>query len=203
MKRLLLAFLLIFGINSAQAQVITGVETQERVVKLPEDAGNWHVSVFGSPNDAKFQEIQAWFDTDPALRKLRSRTHYHPIATNDPMFSRYAAVTPRTPCIRLQSSDGTRVYEVSGPNVPMTPHALTSAMNAAIFRRCPDGNCNPQPQPAPVEPAPVEPNVSPFDTMPDSTPESDFSWLIAILAGLGGAGGGVASWWKSQYFDQA
>jgi hypothetical protein len=177
---------------------------EERVINLPADQGKWHISVVGNPRNAKYQVVKGWFDSHPNLKHLKAQTHFHPIVTTSAMYrNRYAKNTPRVPCVRIQSADGTVMYQVCGQDIPMSADALDQAIRTELFRRrrCqPNPHPSPQPQPAPIpDPAPQPlDHVGPPDVTPPISSMPPWWLLIGLL--MAGSGAGVAAKWKETYY---
>ena len=181
------------------------LHAQERVVNLPADESKWHISVVGNPRNARYQTVKDWFDSHPNLKHLKAQTHFHPIVTTTAMFrDRYAQNTPKVPCIRIQSADGTVMYQVCGQDIPMSADALDQAIRTELFRRrrcCPTPQPQPQPEPTPIpdpEPQPLD-HVGPPDVAP--VPMSGLPpWWLIVGLGVLGVGAGVAAQWKETYY---
>ena len=182
---------------------MNGVLAEERVINLPQDQDKWYVSVVGNANDARYNEILGWFDSNPSLAKLKDQVHFCPVASDTAIYKeRYSANVKGLPTVRMQKSDGTVVYEAAGKNLPMTAAGLNGALAGAVseaqglrpilpWRRDADNRLNdlerpkPQPQPQPdPEPQPIDdggtPTVEPEAALPD--------WLLAPICGAGFAG---------------
>jgi hypothetical protein len=176
---------------------------EERVIDLPADQGKWYVTVFGDPTDAKYRSLKGWFDTHPSLKHLKGQTHFHAIATNTTMYrQRYAASTPKLPCVRIQAADSRVMFQVCGRDIPMSADALDQAIRTELFRRrCPQPQPQPQPEPQPKpDPAPQPlDHVGPPDVAPE--PKSSLPpWWLLVGLGVLGAGAGVVAKWKETYY---
>ena len=111
-----------------------GVDSQERIVKLPEDGSKWHVSVVGQ--GTRYSEVLGWFDSVPRLKTLKNQVMFHPVMPSDPIYAeRYAPNTKTLPMVRVQNEKGVVFFEVAGQNIPMTGEALYSAIAAAVSGR--------------------------------------------------------------------
>ncbi len=192
---------------------------EERVTKLPQDSGKPYLTVVTEPGNA----VPGWFN-EGNLKFLRNRAHFTVYASNTAIYKdRYAKFTPALPLVRLQTADGKVVYQASGANFPSSASAMereiAQAMSEASIKSgferrrgpcplCPNKRspCRPfQPEPettpADPDPQPLDPEVVP-DTV-DSAPSSDLPpWWAAVLAGAVGAGAGVFSWWKKEYYGR-
>lgn len=204
------AYVLLAAANCfAQATVDseTGVVySQERVIQLPQDDGKMHLSVVAQDNE-RGKQIIGWFHKNSDLVAIRNQCHFHEIDSASLIFkTRYAKSVPSIPCIRLQSPDGTVVYQISGEDIPLTSEALVknlslvadATQNFSLRRdgrikfewernRCPRPNPEPPPQPNDDLVQPVGPDVQ-----PDVEPSSRFPWsttlgLMAVAALIGGA----------------
>ena len=204
MNKLLLCVLCLLAAFAAVvpcfADTVNGVLAEERVINLPQDQDKWYVSVVGNANDARYDEILGWFDSNPNLAKLKDQVHFCPVASDTAIYKeRYSANVKGLPTVRMQKSDGTVVYEAAGKNLPMTAAGLNGALAGAVsdsqglrpilpWRRDTDNRLNdlerpkPQPQPQPdPEPQPIDdggtPTVEPDAALPD--------WLLAPICGAG------------------
>ena len=67
MNKLLLCVLCVLALFAAVvpcfADTVNGVLAEERVVNLPNDQGKWYISVVGNANDARYNEVLGWFET--------------------------------------------------------------------------------------------------------------------------------------------
>jgi hypothetical protein len=203
------------------ADGVNGVICEERVINLPQDQGGWYISVVGAIGDANYQRVLGWFNTDAKMKKLRDTVHFCPVATDTAIYrERYAMTTglykiTALPCVRLQRSDGSVVYQACGKNIPMTSQGLYGAlangvqMSEGIFpilpwrremeRRCPCPQPNPNPNPNP-DPDPEPQPIGPPDAPDVPEVESDLPpvWLIVLML-VAGVGAGVAYQWKKTY----
>ena len=202
MNKLLLCVLCLLAAFAAIvpcfADTVNGVLAEERVINLPQDQDKWYVSVVGNANDARYDEILGWFDSNQSLAKLKDQVHFCPVASDTAIYKeRYSANVKGLPTVRMQKSDGTVVYEAAGKNLPMTAAGLNGALAGAVsdsqglrpilpWRRDTDHRLNdlerpkPQPQPQPdPEPQPIDdggtPTVEPEAALPD--------WLLAPICG--------------------
>lgn len=212
---LCLALISVVGLaTTVSADPTGGVLAQERVVNLPADQGKWYVSVVGSPSDVK--QLMTWFNDTPELKKLKDQVHFYQVTTGTAVYTeRYAPNIKGLPTVRLQTSDGTVVYEASGKRIPASPEALYSAMAINIqssqgvvtecWRR---RHCKPNPAPQPDPQNPDEepesdPEAQPLDDggIPQVNPlESQLpAWWAVVVALIVGAGIGVAQAWKEEH----
>ena len=71
------------------------------------------------PNDARYNEVLGWFDSNPSLAKLKDQVHFCPVASDTAIYKeRYSANVKGLPTVRMQKSDGTVVYEAAGRTFP-------------------------------------------------------------------------------------
>lgn len=178
-------------------------------VPLPEDGQKWQLTVItqdGYAANSREAKIVAAFDTDPWLRDLKSKSHFHhitPSKSGQAIFDSWAATTA-LPAVILQEpgdvqADGTRiwtvVYRAQAGRVPDDSRLLRDdikEMLKELFKKprprpwiCPP-KPEPAPAPAPVPPAPVTPAPDVVPHTPDVAPEPvDNSGTVALLAGLG------------------
>jgi len=202
MNKLLLTVLCVFMLLAAVApclaDTMNGVLAEERVVNLPNDQGKWYISVVGNANDAGYQEILGWFESNTNLIKLRNQVHFCPVTTDTAVYTeRYAPNVKALPTVRMQNAAGNVIYEASAKDIPLTAAGLNGALaNAAgeaqrlrpllpwrreMERRCPAPNPNPQPNPTPQpspdpEPQPIDDSASPIvDAV-----ESLLAWYVVV-----------------------
>jgi len=174
MNKLILCVLCVLALFAAVvpcfADTVNGVLAEERVVNLPNDQGKWYISVVGNANDARYNVVLGWFDSNPSLAKLKDQVHFCPVANDTAIYKeRYSANIKGLPTVRMQKPDGTVVYEAAGRNLPMTAAGLNGALAGAVseaqglrpalpWRRDADNRLNnldrpkPQPQPQPQPP---------------------------------------------------
>lgn len=208
MLRVLLAAIMLLAATctSAKAEVKAdsayGVKYAEaRVINLPQDENKLYLSVIGSPSDATFATIQNWFETVPELKSVKAQTHFNAIETTSEMYhSRYASTIKGTPCVRLQTADGTVVYECAGRNIPMSAQALSNSINTECLRRW-RRNCCPKPQPEPLPEPEPEPDLNVPAPQPEPAPAFPWGLLAAVVAGglLVGNATGVVKKMKDTY----
>lgn len=199
MNRLLLSICLVLAMfaavvpSFADTATVNGVLAQERVVNLPQDQGKWYVSVVGDANDARYQQLLSWFDTNEQLKGLRDQVHYYRIRTDGAMYrDRYAPNVKGLPTVRVQDASAVVIYEAAGANIPMTPEGLYGAIANDVskvtgrplllpWRRnhthpnngpCPTPNPNPNPVPVPPDPP-----APPLDPGPSGPPKVDTQGL--------------------------
>jgi len=195
---LLLAILLFAAISFCFA----GVNSQARVVKLPEDGSKWYVSVVGS--DARYQEILGWFNTHEKLSALKNATHFCPITTESPLYKeRYAPNCKALPTVRVQDSKGVVIYEAAGKQIPLTAGGLYGAIAESSnghellpWRR---KHSQPMPTPAPVTPQPnPDPAPEPIDDGGTPVIENVFEvgGGLLLVCGLALLAGGILSEWE-------
>jgi hypothetical protein len=190
MSRVFLSLLLILTVTPLYAQTNYGVNAKERVVKLPEDASKWHVSVVGQGE--RYQTILGWFDNG-RLKELKAQVMFHPVTPSDPIYAdRYAPNTKTLPMVRVQNEKGSTIFEAAGDNIPMTGEGLYAAIASAVngseewlpWRRNNKKDSEPTPEPVvpdtDPEPQPLDnggaPVLEPVDELPNLLP------LIACVA---------------------
>lgn len=197
------------------------MHTQERVINLPNDGGNWYLSLYGDPADPRYQQLKQWFHTNSVLVDFRKQTHYNEISSNHPRYQRYAETMPGLPCIRLQNSKGIVVSEFWDDNIPMTDTALVQGIKGdmqdktswgCLRRRrnpsptpAPDTNPTPKPQPVPTPidtPPKFEPDPEPDpEVEPAPEPKQGFPWLLAFLSAAIGGGVGVVQGYQNEHLS--
>lgn len=207
--------------SSPKTDAAHGVRyTQEQIVNLPQDQNKFYTTIIGTPGEAKFEAIKKWFTDVPELKSVKAQTHFNAIETTSIMFKeRYATTVKNTPCVRVQTADGTTLFQCSGHNVPMSGEALTKAINTQCLRRWRQNrNAGPNPDTTPdTTPAPDEGDFQP-DVGPDTTPldsddsDSDdtltdeaykFPWVLVLSTLTGGlfvgAGSMVVTLYRKKY----
>jgi hypothetical protein len=138
MNKLLLSVLCVLALFVAAIPCLAdntanGVLAEERVVNLPNDQAKWYISVVGDTNDARYNEILGWFDSNTNLNKLKSQVHFNPVTTDTAIYKeRYAPNVSGVPTVRLQKANGDVIYEASGVDIPMTASGLNGAMANAV-----------------------------------------------------------------------
>jgi hypothetical protein len=186
-------------------------DTQERVAP-PEDSDAFHLSVVGIVNNAEYQRVLSWFQTDEDLAALRRSVHFHPVKAGSAIYEeRYAQNIHGLPTIRLQNGQGGVLYESWGANVPKSADALASAIEAKtnqlfdppllpwrrnMQQKCgPGDGCGPQgcPQreltPEDLMESDFGPPLPEFTAPVEPEPQGVPVWLCVVLA-LVSAGGG-------------
>lgn len=212
MKTLAFAILMAIGMallpsQATPADMLGGV--QEQILQLPNDGGQWFLSIFGDADDPQFQKLQGWLQTHDGLASLVAQTHYNEFTSDGIRFrERYADTMPGLPCIRMQNSKGIVTSEFWGEFIPGSAEVLFNGMAADISDKTSWGCLKrrrkpcPQPQPEPVPvpaPTPVEPPVDkPPVVVPPTTPTPapGFPWILALASGLIGFGVGIGQGFK-------
>jgi len=204
------------------ADTVNGVLAEERIVNLPQDSAKWYVSVVGNTNDARYNEIVGWFNTNVSLTKLRDQVHFCPVTSDTGIYKeRYSGNVKGLPTVRVQKPDGAVVYEAAGKNVPMTAGGLNGAIAGAVSnaqglrpvlpwrremeRRCPgpcptpNPNPNPEPQPDP-EPQPIDDGGAPI--LDEQPAEISVPWGLLPPLCLAGLVVGVACGYGRQLYGK-
>ena len=171
------------------------MNTQERILQLPDDAGRWYVTILGDSD-----EITTWFDTHAGLKNLKAQAHFNVYPTTSLEYQQKYQ-RPGKLCVRVQNHKGVIVSEFWDEYLPMTPDALYEGIRGDIQDKtswgCPLRRRQPTPTP---EPAPISPPIAPdiIPVKPDLKPMGTIQKAAdtAILIGLGVlatlAGGGIA-----------
>lgn len=206
----------------AFASASDGVNTEERVVNLPQDQDAWYISVVGDGDP--YKELLNWFVEDEDLERIKSQVKFRQVEAGTDMYNtRYADNVSGLPTVRMQKPDGTVVYEASGDEIPYTSQALYGALADSAngtqgilrpwrhgakpylpWRRKMEDQCKPQPAPCPnpepVEPEPVivDPPVGP-PVFVDEGPGWGAFLGLSFLGLLIGAGIGLAQSLKKEY----
>jgi hypothetical protein len=185
---------------------------EERIISLPQDQGRWFVTLFGDPRDARFQDLQRWFQNHTGLKHLRSQTHFNIYSTDNIRYrQRYAKTMPGLPCVRVQTNKGVVASEFWSDYIPMSPDALYAGIRGDLAdkaswgclrkrRCCPRPRPQPEPEPVPEPEPQPEPEPEPEPQPPElpTKPVSRFPWLLTILAGLIGGGIGFYQGWRDE-----
>jgi hypothetical protein len=197
------------------AEPVYGVNgTQERVITLPQDQGQWYVSVFGNLTDTKYKQVKEWFRSHPGLINLRGQVHYNEYIENGPRYQRYAKTMPGLPCIRVQNSKGKVISEFWGEYIPLSSASLyrgickdmskvkavkTGGPLRCLKRKCCPNRNPPEPEPTP-EPTPTTDTPPVVDTPPVT--QGSFPWLLLGLSIVTGGGIGVAQGYREQHYPK-
>src|SRR5271157_5228809 len=134
MKNFLICVCLMAALLAALAPCIAatpanGVIAKERIITLPQDQGAWYLSVVGDPQDARFKEIQSWFDSNDALLKLRNSTHYNVVTDGSAIFNeRYESNTPALPMVRIQNAEGIVYCQLCEDEIPLTELTVDNSL---------------------------------------------------------------------------
>jgi len=168
------------------------VVVQDRIIDLPEDGSHFYLTVFLGDNwkaRPRDREIAAWFDTHPALRSLRTQTHFTILDPSSRLFqTRWPSWRNSLPAVMLQQGNphtGRVCYKVGPAMMPVTADELALQLDASLdaLRICPRPTPRPTPVPVVVPVTPEIPDVIPQDT---ATPSdgSAVAVIIAVLAGI-------------------
>ena len=151
MRKFLIAFALLASVacvatcqaQETRADAAYGVRyAQEQVIQLPQDQNKLYLTVFGAEGEYRYEQLKSWIANDPQLSALKAQTVYNQYRTDSVMFrERYAQGISQVPCVRLQTAQGTMVYEALGTTVPMSAEALYNGIAEGCLKR----NCCPQP----------------------------------------------------------
>lgn len=206
---------------------VNGVLVEERVVNLPQDQNKWYISVVGDANEARYQQVLGWFDTNENLKQLKDQVHFCRVKYGTAIFNeRYAPNIKGLPTVRVQDSQGVVIYEASANNLPMTPEALYTAIANNVqtaqgcrpllpwrremerrTRPCPGpGPCpTPNPQPDPdtdPAPQPITPDPGPPNLQPSPVQSLLPPWWAMLLAVIAGGAVGVGIKWRETYQEK-
>jgi len=158
---------------------------EERIIHLPEDGHDYHVSVFVHDDWEKRPDerrLVAWWDADPRLSQVRSQVHFHVYPKSDPIYEeRFAQYIQVLPAVVIQDPEGSVWHKESGAAVSRSANELGDRV-ARIFRRpcpCPQPSPEPVPDPTPTPPVPI-PDIN-IDVGPNVPPQPEFPWLIAVI----------------------
>lgn len=189
---------------AAPAQVV-----QQQIVDLPQDAGNWYVSVClhddwrSRPLD---RAVASWWNIHPRLVSIKTQTHYKIYVESDPIYkTTLAKLIGPLPCILVQDSSGTVIYKSSGENVGSDGDEIANDIGRIfpIFplrpRPCPGPNPCPKPD---VKPD-VKPNVDvDLKVIPDVKPAkpagADFPWVLLVVVVVLASGATLVKYFKDE-----
>ena len=201
MKQLLIALCLLCSCQVADARPGRyRPPAQERIFKLPQDAGKPYLTLTGNPTTGRVRELDGWFRSHPQLSQVANQTHYRVIDSGSPLAARLKPIAAGT-VVRLQDAEGRVIAELANGEIPVSPEALTRALNAelpqCIFRRN-RGGCPIEPQP----PAVVVPDDPPAQPLDDYSPPADespsFPWLLlgcVVVSSF--CGGSLLQWYRT------
>jgi hypothetical protein len=177
-KCLIAACLVLMATASATRAEMTG-SLAEQTYSM-NDNNKLYVTVVGTKEDARYQELTKLFATNKDYSSLKDKSHYHSLSTDQTMFkARYANDYTAFPTVRVQSKDGTIVKEWSGASVPDSKELLADMQCLPRWRK---------PQPCPPQPAPT-PKPEPAPEPKPEYPHAMAVWMIlgALLIGVVGA----------------
>lgn len=164
--------------------------TKERIIQLPQDQDKFFITIFGSPNDSKFQAVRAWFNDVPELAYLKSQTHFNTVTSDSPDFrAKYSKGISDLPVVRVQTATGGVVYQASGDNLPLSGQALSRAINSECLLRWRQKHKQPD-QEKPLldeDEGDEEDDEKVPDTGPGPVVDEVNPMAIIALAGLAGA----------------
>lgn len=191
--------------SNVEAMAGSQREPTERVFRLPDDGGAWHVSLFVSPNyrlNRVERETASWCFTDPLLNSLRTQAHWHFYTTSNEIYkARFQKhLLGATPTLLVQDQNGNVVYCGTRGEIPVsagkgsfdvqkmpdTPEATGPIIRRFIGRFCDRVSPTPEPAPEPIpDPGPDEQNivVAPVAGPPDLGQDEDEDnpwWLIGV-----------------------
>jgi hypothetical protein len=168
---------------------LASVTYAEQITNLPQDGAKFYLSVVGDANDQTYRTVLGWFDTTPDLKELKNTTHFCPVSTDQPIYSRYEPSTKALPMVRLQDAEGNILAEVAGKDIPSTGARLYQALGVQVELRLPHlRRHHPRQQPQKPEPSkPLQPIIVHVD--PPAQPLSDgrdpVFHIQRVAAGLG------------------
>jgi hypothetical protein len=158
--------------------------------ELPDDSHKWYFTTAGNVSVS-----------GPVVDELKAKMWYRHIATDDPIYARYADQIGRLPAVWIQRPDGYVVYKASGANFPRSIVELEKDLLDCLPRPRPTPAPAPAPAPAPLPPANPEPlpDVAP---VPDVAPEPEsegLSLVLAAIAAILGSGGALVPQLKGEF----
>jgi hypothetical protein len=159
----LLIALLVILICCFAISVFAG-PTGERIMNVPQDQNKWYVSVVGETGNTQYKEILSWFDNGD-LKYFKDQVFFIPVTTQNPIYAdRYEKNTKTLPMVRVQDSEGVRIYETQGIEIPATARALNLAIGRHAARyivETEQRNRKPKPEPAPKPDKIIAPDPDP------------------------------------------
>lgn len=186
--------------------------TAEEVAQ-PDDQYKPYLTVFVAAGTSEAKQLDAWFSTDPELRKIRDVCHYQVIDTRSPMYrERYAKTCPVTPMIRLQTSSDGVLLELKG--MPKAAYVIVRAVKHKLMwlltgkrkgDQCPGGRCHPKKDQPDEDTARQDPPAQPLDPPQDAIApeEQSFPWLALVCLCITGSvvsgGLGLAYQYRETY----
>jgi hypothetical protein len=158
--------------------VATG-SLKEMVYELPSDSGKLYLTVAGTSNDPQYKALCKLFNSSPEYRELRDQYQYTQLAKGSAMYQgRYTNEFTDFPCVRVQSTDGSRLKEWSGDGIPDNA-TLKSQIEAQCFDSFVKWRKNrPKPDQGSVNVTPVE-NTDTVQPVDNSTPAPDV-WSMGV-----------------------
>lgn len=142
-----------------QAKPVIQRPREDRVVELPEDGDEWHLTVAADSGTIKQHIADA-----PRLTHLAGQVKTHHYGADFWWVTWYLHDDPK-PVVILQDGKGRVVYKASGVNVPASAEELADEIEASVWaynENCPD--CDPPADAKPTlfnRPAPRVPDLRP------------------------------------------
>lgn len=136
----------------ATRERLSGQSIGERLIRLPEDGGAWHFSVWydDKVNSPASRHLAGMIAGTPRLAGLAAQTHFREhLATNpDWVFTQRYAQLPR-PGVLLQDATGKHIFQACGNELPTSGEALADAIADSLenVSQCGPDGCFPQPRP--------------------------------------------------------
>jgi hypothetical protein len=171
---------------------------REHVIDLPEDGLKWETIIVSDNKTEQEQTLVSAFSTDPRLISLTEQTKFYILPSNH-WWVRSRMPNQPHPMVVVQrpkpdNAGATRVYHVTGANIPISSNVLAAeiqwAIDAApVMAPCCPGEPVPVPVPAPV-PAPVP---QPTPVLEDIRPkgpivaDKNLGYILIAAAGVAGA----------------
>jgi hypothetical protein len=132
---LLVTLLAMAPLAAMSAEPLATGSLKQTVYSLPCDQDKLYLTVVGSTQDRKFNDLCGLFSSTPEWTEVRDETQFTKLATNSTMFkSRYSNDYSDFPTIRLQMADGQPVKEWVGRGIPASDELMTT-LKAECVRR--------------------------------------------------------------------
>jgi len=129
--------------GSAQVMAAEDVQTNYppttttggQVLQLPQDENKLYLTLYGNPDDERYQNLRKWFNENNELKAIRAQVHYAAIDTDSKLFKeRYADEIDMTPCIRVVTPSGLEVLRIDGNKIPMSDLSLNKGMRTELLK---------------------------------------------------------------------
>lgn len=122
--------------TAAQRAETAAETTGKQVLNLPQDENKLYLTLYGNPDDEKYQNLKKWFNENADLRAIRQQTHFSAIDTNSKLFKeRYADEVDSKLCIRFVTPGGVELLRIDGTKIPMSDASLNKGIRTNLIKR--------------------------------------------------------------------